>query len=165
MADAHGNEKQNIEENFTIYRPTDTHERLQHSAADVERDEEKAFHEKGDFRPALLKHAGKQQQKQEGTHGHKIIRRQDTDKPLSQKVCGVLVGGEHYHEAADAEEDIHTESAAVQKAYMFQYNKQGRDASQGLYAVKMHLMKILLMSVHKIPRFYTGCFPEGCSPF
>ena len=43
MADTHGGEEQEIEENLAVNSPSDTHQGLEHTAADVKRDEQEAF--------------------------------------------------------------------------------------------------------------------------
>ena len=113
VADTHGNHEQYVEEDFAVYRPADAQERLNRSSADVEGDEEQAFQEKDRIRPGLFEHARKQQQEQEGARCHQVVQGEDTDQPFSQEMPASAVGGEHDHKAADTEEDVHAESAAV----------------------------------------------------
>ena len=142
MADAHGYHEQYVEKYFTVHRPSDPHERLHRPCADVKGEEEEAFQEIDGIRPGLLEHAREEQQEQEGARCHQVVQGEDTDQPFSQEMPASAVGGEHDHEAADAEKDVHAESAAVQEADVLQHDEERRDAPQRLDAVKMCLMKI-----------------------
>lgn len=112
-ADAQRREKEQVKEDFAVYRPADAHERLNNVVSDVEREEEKAFDQKCRACLAFGEQPGKQKQRKKGGKCHKPVQRYDADKPFQEKVRGVLMGGKHDHKAADAEKNIHAESAAV----------------------------------------------------
>ena len=113
MADVEGEEEEQIKKQLAVYSPAHAHQGLERAVPNVEGDKKQALYQKGRVGPALGKHTGKQEDKPIGAQGHQVIQGQNPDKPFPQKeFCGA-VGGKHNHEAAEAEKNIHAESAAV----------------------------------------------------
>ena len=113
MADPERYIKYKIKENFTIYRPADPKQRLENTASDVERNEEKALQQKARVCLCLCEQSGCEQQKDIGCERHQPVKRKDSDEPLGKKVIGAFLRGKKDHESADAEKNVNTEGSAV----------------------------------------------------
>ena len=112
-ADVKGNEKQQIEQHFTVDGP-----------ADIKRNKQQTFDKIGKIVSGLLEHGRKQQQRQIGSQCHQVVKRKNPDQAFAEEIFGTFFRGKHDHESADTKKDVHTESSEVQKTDMLKYHKK-----------------------------------------
>ena len=104
-----GNEKQQIEQHFTVNGPADPYQRLDRSAADIKRNKQQTFDQIGKIVSGLLEHGRKQQQRQIGAQCHQVVKRKNPDQAFAEEIFGTFFRGKHDHESADTKKDVHTE--------------------------------------------------------
>lgn len=96
-----GNEKQQIEQHFTVNGPADPYQRLDRSAADIKRNKQQTFDQIGKIVSGLLEHGRKQQQRQIGAQCHQVVKRKNPDQAFAEEIFGTFFRGKHDHESAD----------------------------------------------------------------